>query len=59
MLLSLSNEDLIGMGLDTLMEEAFDMMNELIKDMVSGLQEDPDNYAQVLDKIRERGLTVA
>jgi len=31
----------------------------LIKDMVSGLQEDPDNYAQVLDKIRERGLTVA
>ena len=59
MLLSLSNEDLIDMNPDIVLKEAFGMMNELIKDMVSGLQEDPDNYAQVLDKIRERGLTVA
>jgi len=47
------------MNPDIVLKEAFGMMNELIKDMVSGLQEDPDNYAQVLDKIRERGLTVA
>lgn len=62
-LLSFSNEDLLELYSDLVVDDAFGKMNELITEMLLELRDSPKDYRKILpdhqSKIRSNGLTVA